>query len=94
MANLAIYSLYQSFCSFLGPFSITVDREVEEKIHNFICTSYTILIRDGPIPVSVSEISAHFSVSAVSVSAIGKCCRYADTEISAVRSVSAHKIVY
>ncbi len=37
-------------------------------------------------------ISAHFSVSAVSVSAIKKRCRYADTEISAVMSVSTPDI--
>ncbi len=32
--------------------------------------------RDGPILVSISELSAHFSVSAASVSAIKKSCRY------------------
>ena len=31
---------------------------------------FKVKSRNGPIPVSVSEISAHFSVSAVSVSAI------------------------
>ncbi len=61
----------------IGPYK----RYLGEEIH----------IRDGTIPVSVSEISAYFSVSAVSVSAIKKWCRYADTQISAVKSVLALK---
>ena len=41
---LAIYSSYWPFYGFLGQFSITVDREVVEKINIFICTSHTILM--------------------------------------------------
>ncbi len=64
------------------------------KLHNLRLQTIIFVIfrwdiRDGPIPVSVLEISAHVSVSAVSVSAIKICCQYADTRISAVRPEAA-----
>ncbi len=44
MVYFAVYSSYRPFYGFLGRFSITVDREVVEKINIFICTSHTILM--------------------------------------------------
>ncbi len=54
VAYLAIYSSYWPFRGFLGRFSITVDREVVEKINIFICTSHTILM--NPFKVIIQNI--------------------------------------
>ncbi len=53
------------------------------SVHTSICLNFCFIVftedlctRDGPIPVSASEISAVISVSAVLVSAVSKRCRY------------------